>query len=55
MDKEYIDNKEQFEIFCSEYRVGRDIVNSPSEYPCIIVYKEYCGWYDYEYVYLTDF
>ena len=55
MDKEYIEDEEQFRIFCSERRVGRDIEYPPNEYPCIIVYKEYCGWYDYIYVYLSNF
>lgn len=55
MNKEYIEDEEQFRTFCSEYRVGGDIENPPYEYPCIIVYKEYCGWYDYTFVYLSDF
>lgn len=55
MDKEYIEDAEDFIIFCSESKVGRDIESAPKEYPCIIVYKELPGWYDYIFVYLTDF
>jgi hypothetical protein len=55
MDKDYIEDEEQFETFCSEHRIRKDIENPPYEYPCIIVYKEIMGWYDYTYVYLNDF
>ena len=55
MDKEYIKDLEDFRIFCSEHRIGKDIEYPPNEYPCVIVYREIMGWYDYTYVYLTDF
>lgn len=55
MRKEYIDNEEEFKEFCSETGIGKDIDSPPTEYPCIIVYKEYCGYYEYEYVYLNEF
>lgn len=55
MHKEYIDNEEEFKKFCSERRIGRDIESPPTEYPCIIVYTEHCGYYEYEYVYISDY
>jgi hypothetical protein len=55
MNKELIFDEEDFKNFCEEYRAGKDIEGIPSEYPCIIVYKEYIGYYDYEFIYLTDF
>ena len=55
MNKELLFDEENFKEFCEECRAGRDIKGSPSEYPCIIVYKEYMGFYDYEFVYLIDF
>ena len=55
MEKELLCDLDDFKTFCSEYRVGENIDYPPEEFPCVIVYKEYLGWYDYEYVYLTDF
>lgn len=55
MYKELLFNDEEFKEFCEVCRAGKDIIGNPSEYPCVIVYKEYIGFYDYEFVYLTDF
>ena len=55
MYKELLFNDEEFKEFCKVRRAGQDIKGAPSEYPCIIVYKECIGFYDYEFVYLTDF
>lgn len=55
MNREYIEDEEQFKEFCSQYRVGRYIENPPKEYPCIILWIEIMGWYEYEFVYLSDF
>lgn len=53
MRKELLYGSDDFKTFCSEYKIEE--IEYPEEYPCIIVYKEYCGWLDYEYVYLTNF
>ena len=55
MNKELLSSLDDYITFCKESRAGKDIDCPPANYPCIIVFKEYCGWYDYEYVYLTDF
>jgi hypothetical protein len=54
MRKELLCDSDDFKTFCSEYGVEENM-EYPKEFPCIIVYKEYCGWLDYEFVYLTDF
>ena len=58
MNKELLKSIEDWNIFCEKY-AHLDVIESPIEFPCIVVYSFYWEnmnkYINYDYIYLKDF